>query len=541
MATNVAAAPSISREKPRLSFWQIWNMSFGFLGIQFGFELQNNNISRIFETLGANKDDIPILWIAAPLTGLVVQPIIGYFSDRTWHPFWGRRRPYFFIGAILATLALFIMPNSSVLWMAGSMLWILDASINISMEPFRAFVGDKLPSEQRTWGFAMQSFFIGVGSVIAAALPWIFNNWFHLSNTAPSGEIPPSVKWSFYAGGVAFILAVMYTVFTSKETPPENMEEFRRENAQTGILDGVKESFMGIFKMPVAMRQLALVQFFTWFALFSMWIYSTNAVTSNIYNMKVDNGLFGRMSAFIGTAAARETTPKGQQELKSLQTDIQEINQFQASQPNKIITTNMASYYLTHAQPTGQDKMELQRVQQEYNDGADWLSLASSVRNGVAAVFAFVIPFIASRTSRRRTHMLCLLIGGLGLLSLKLISNPDLIMVSMAMVGIAWASILSMPYAILAGSLPANRMGYYMGVFNFFIVIPQIVAATILGYFTMHLFQGNTLNTVALGGGSMVLAALLTLWVRDNDDVVAGPQVLDSPAYDTPIVTTPNV
>ncbi|SHK17238.1 MFS transporter [Hymenobacter psychrotolerans] len=539
MATNVAAAPHDTREKPRLSFWQIWNMSFGFLGIQFGFELQNSNVSRIFETLGANKDDIPILWIAAPLTGLLVQPIIGYFSDRTWHPYWGRRRPFFLIGAILATLALFIMPNSSALWMAGGMLWILDASINISMEPFRAFVGDKLPGEQRTWGFAMQSFFIGVGSVIAAALPWIFNNWFHLSNTAPSGEIPPSVKWSFYAGAIAFLLAVLYTVFTTKESPPEDMEAFRRENAQVGIWDGLKESFLGIFSMPTAMRQLALVQFFTWFALFSMWIYSTNAVTSNIYNMKVDSGLYSRLTSFIGSAAGRETDEKAQKELASLQKDIQEINQFQADKPAKIITINMANYYLTHAQPAGQDQAELKRVQQQYNDGADWLSLASSVRNGVAAIFAFVIPFIAARTSRRLAHMLCLLIGGLGLLSLKLITNPDLIMVSMAMVGIAWASILSMPYAILAGSLPANRMGYFMGVFNFFIVIPQIVAATILGYFTMHLFGGNTLHTLALGGASMILAGLLTLWVKDNDEAQGAIPVVDSPGYDTPTVTTP--
>ncbi|SNC76933.1 maltose/moltooligosaccharide transporter [Hymenobacter gelipurpurascens] len=541
MATSVAAASTSTREKPRLSFWQIWNMSFGFLGIQFGFELQNSNVSRIFETLGANKDDIPILWIAAPLTGLLVQPIIGYFSDRTWHPYWGRRRPYFFIGAILATLALFIMPNSSALWMAGGMLWILDASINVSMEPFRAFVGDKLPSEQRTSGFAMQSFFIGVGSVIAAALPWVFTNWFNLSNTAPAGEIPPSVKWAFYAGGVAFILAVMYTVFTSTETPPENMEEFRKENAQVGIWDGLKESFAGIFQMPVAMRQLALVQFFTWFALFSMWIYSTNAITSNIYNMKVDQGLYTKMVTFINQAATQAQTDKDKKELTSLQNDIKEINQFQAENPTKILTTNLTGYYLTHARPTGQDQADLKRVQQQYNDGADWLSLASSVRNGVAAIFAFIIPLIAARTSRRQTHMICLLIGGLGLLSLKLISNPDFIMVSMAMVGIAWASILSMPYAILAGSLPANRMGYYMGVFNFFIVIPQIVAATLLGYFTMHLFQGNTLNTIALGGGSMILAGLLTLWVKDNDDVKPGAEIVDSPGYDTPTAIVPNV
>ena len=518
MAAPTVASSVDTREKPRLSFWQIWNMSFGFLGIQFGFELQNNNISRIFETLGANKDDIPIFWIAAPLTGLIVQPIIGYFSDRTWHPFWGRRRPYFFVGAVLATLALLIMPNSSALWMAGSMLWILDASINISMEPFRAFVGDKLPGEQRTTGFAMQSFFIGVGSVIAALLPWVFTNWFHFSNTAPSGEIPPSVKWSFYLGAAAFISAVMYTVFTSKETPPENMEEFRRENAQVGIWGGIKESFMGIFTMPTAMRQLALVQFFTWFALFSMWIYATNAVTSNIYNMKVDSGLLIKMSSLIDSRAQHATAPKEVKELQALQQDLGEIKQFQANKTEKTLTINLANYYLASGNPEPVEKATLERVKQQYNDGADWLSLASSVRNGVAALFAFIIPMIAARTSRRKTHMLCLIIGGLGLLSLQVISNPHLIIVSMAMVGIAWASILSMPYAILAGSLPANRMGYYMGVFNFFIVIPQIVAATILGYCTMHLFHGNTLSTISLGGASMVLAGLLTLRVNDTDD-----------------------
>ncbi|WP_231403276.1 MFS transporter [Hymenobacter guriensis] len=538
MATTVV--PASTREKPRLSFWQIWNMSFGFLGIQFGFELQNSNVSRIFETLGANKDDIPILWIAAPLTGLLVQPIIGYFSDRTWHPFWGRRRPYFFIGAILATLALFVMPNSSALWMAGGMLWILDASINISMEPFRAFVGDKLSSEQRTSGFAMQSFFIGVGSVIAALLPWVFTNWFHLSNTAANGEIPPSVKWSFYVGALAFLAAVMYTVFTTKEFPPEDMEEFRKENAKAGIWDGMKESFMGIFRMPVAMRQLALVQFFTWFALFSMWIYATNAVTSNIYNMRVSTPLYQRISSYISTTAQQEKDAKKSKTLASLQKDIDEINQFQAGNSDKTLTLNLANYYLDSAKPTGADAADLNRVKQQYNDGADWLSLASSVRNGVAAIFAFIIPLIAMRTSRRRTHMLCLLTGGVGLLSLKFIQNPDLIMVSMAMVGVAWASILSMPYAILAGSLPANKMGYYMGVFNFFIVIPQIVAATILGYCTMHFFHGNTLNTLALGGGSMILAGLLTLWVQDDDSgTKVAVQPADAPGYDTPTVVIP--
>jgi maltose/moltooligosaccharide transporter len=375
----------------------------------------------------------------------------------------------------------------------------------------------------------MQSFFIGVGSVIAALLPWIFTNWFHFSNTAPSGEIPPSVKWSFYLGAGAFILAVLYTVFTSTEIPPDNMEEFRKENAEAGILDGLKESFMGIFRMPTAMRQLALVQFFTWFALFSMWIYSTNAVTSNIYNMKVDNIFFTKIDGVINSRAQQPGPEKTTKELHALQQDLKEIKQFQGEQAAKTLTINLANYYLANGNASPEEQATLQRVQKQYNDGADWLSLSSSVRNGVAALFAFIIPVIAARTSRRKTHTLCLLIGGLGLLSLQVISNPEFIVVSMAMVGIAWASILSMPYAILAGSLPANKMGYYMGVFNFFIVIPQIVAATILGYCTMHLFQGNTLHTIALGGVSMVLAGLLTLRVNDTDDTPAD-LALEEPA-----------
>ncbi len=517
-------------------------MSFGFLGIQFGFELQNSNVSRIFETLGANKDDLPLLWIAAPVTGLLVQPIIGYFSDRTWHPTWGRRRPFFFGGAVMATMALFFMPNSSSLLIAASMLWVMDASINISMEPFRAFVGDKLPPEQRTAGFAMQSFFIGVGSVIAALLPWIFTNWFHIANTAPEGQIPPSVKYAFYVGAAAFFLAVMYTVLTTKEFPPENMHEFEEEKASTKVFDGLKESFLGIFQMPKAMSQLAVVQLFTWFSLFAMWIYSTNAVTSNIYDMKVSAATYARIKArlTVDEAASRATAdlvPKSffslaratsaenqAKRLASLRGDVVDIERFQASAPAKVITSNLAKYYLEAGQPAAAEAADLKRVQTQYEDGADWLGVCSSVRNGVAAIFAFLLPVFARRTSRRTTHMICLIIGGLGLLSLKLIVDPRLLVVSMAMVGVAWASILSMPYAMLAGALPANRMGYYMGVFNFFIVIPQIVAASILGFLTIHIFGGNTMNVLALGGASMLIAALLTLRV-DDDERSARPAI----------------
>jgi maltose/moltooligosaccharide transporter len=501
------------KQKPLLSFSQIWNMSFGFLGIQFGFALQNANVSRIFETLGANVDDIPILWVAAPLTGLIIQPIIGYFSDRTWTKL-GRRRPFFLVGAILATLALFVMPNSPTLWFAAMMLWVMDASINISMEPFRAFVGDNLPSQQRTTGFAMQSFFIGIGAVVASSLPYMLTNWLGVSNEAPKGLIPDSVKWSFYLGGIVFLLAVLWTVFRSFEYSPEELKSFSDEsqeddreyaseetykkignrqikNGSIVFLLGIgltyllstqnltKELFIftggtaligilfvlagymqsnGYYKngfvtiindfqnMPKTMKQLALVQFFSWFALFSMWIYTTSAVTSHIY----------------GT---QDTTSK------------------------------------------------------LYNDGADWVGVLFASYSAVSAIVAFGLPILAKKTSRRFTHFICLICGGLGLLSFFVITDPKLLVLSMVGIGIAWASILSIPYAMLAGSLPANKMGYYMGVFNFFIVIPQIIAAAILGFFVKFFFDGHPIYALIIGGFSMILAAFLCLRVQDDDDI----------------------
>jgi len=438
---------SISSVKPRLTFWQIWNMSFGFLGIQFGFALQNANVSRIFETLGASKDELPILWLAAPVTGLLVQPIIGYYSDRTWHRKWGRRRPFFAIGAILATIALFAMPNSTALWMAVIMLWLMDASINISMEPFRAFVGDMLPNEQRTSGFAMQSFFIGLGAIIASALPYIMTNWFGVENIAADGGIPDSVKWSFYLGGIAYFAAVMWTVFNTDEYPPDDIEKLKSENAEKGVFTGLKESFMGIFKMPKTMVQLAFVQFFSWFALFAMWIYTTSAVTSHIYD-----------------------------------------------------TSDTTSVL--------------------YNEGADWVGICFAVYNGIAALVAFLLPVIAKHISRKMTHLIALVIGGIGLISIYFISDPNLLLVSMIGVGIAWASILSMPYAMLSSILPANKMGYYMGVFNFFIVIPQIVAAGILGFLLKSFFGNISIYALIIGGISMIIAGLLCVFVQDNEVAV---------------------
>lgn len=435
---------SIASEKPKLSFWEIWNMSFGFLGIQFGFALQNANVSRIFETLGAEKDSLPILWLAAPVTGLIVQPIIGYYSDRTWIPKWGRRRPFFAIGAILATIALFIMPNSPSLWVAAGMLWVMDGSINVSMEPFRAFVGDVLPNEQRTKGFAMQAFFIGIGAVIASILPYVLTNWLGFANTAPDGQIPDSVKWSFYIGGVAFFAAVMWTVFNSKEYPPEDIEKLKLENSERGVFTGLAESFMGIFKMPKTMVQLAFVQFFSWFALFAMWIYSTPAVTEHVYG-----------------------------------------------------TTDTKSAL--------------------YNEGANWVGIMFGVYNGVAALAAFLLPQLAKYFGRKGTHLIALFCGALGLISIFYINDPNLLVLNMIGVGIAWASILSVPYAMLSSALPSDKMGYYMGVFNFFIVIPQIVAAGILGFILKNFFGNDAIYALIVGGISLIIAGLLSLLVNDDD------------------------
>lgn len=430
--------------KPRLQFWQIWNMSFGFLGIQFGFALQNANVSRIFETLGASIDELPILWIAAPTTGLLVQPIVGYLSDRTWSKL-GRRRPFFLAGAILSSIALIFMPHSPALWVAAGMLWMMDASINISMEPFRALVADLLPSDQRTSGFAVQSFFIGTGAVVASALPYIFTNFFGIANTAEHGIIPPSVKYSFYVGAFAFITAITWTVLKTKEYPPADMEKFLQEREETkGFMKGAADIFSSFVSMPRTMIQLAFVQFFSWFALFAMWIYTTNAVANHIY----------------GAADASS---------------------------------------------------------KEYNNAGDWVGILFAAYNLFAALFAFLLPVIAAKTSRKTVHALSLVIGGLALISFYFIKDPNMLLVSEMGVGLAWASILAMPYAILAGSLPPEKTGVYMGIFNFFIVIPQIVAAGILGFFVKQFFGGESIYALILGGASMIVAALLTLRVEDKD------------------------
>jgi maltose/moltooligosaccharide transporter len=423
--------------KPRLNFWQIFYMSFGFFGIQFGWDLQRANMGPIYEYLKASPDQIPLLFLAAPLTGLLVQPIIGYMSDRTWHPWWGRRRPYFFVGAVLSTICLFLMPNSAALWMAAGLLWILDTSGNIAMEPFRAFVADKLPESQRTRGFAMQSLMIGLGGSIASALPWLLSHLFSVSSGSTNGSIPDSVKYAFYIGGAIFLAAVMVTIFTTKEYPPSEIgfkEKVKQSNKGFGA--GAKEIFDSIANMPKKMKQLALVQFFTWPGLFLMWFYYSTAVARNVF----------------GAVSEKDAI---------------------------------------------------------YTKGVEFAGLTLSFYNVVAFLFALVIPFIAKNLGRKLTHSLCLFCGAAGLIAVGFVTQKFELYFCMIGVGIAWSSILSMPYAMLAGSLPENKIGVYMGIFNFFIVLPEIIASLFFGWIMEHLLNNDRLLAVQIGGGLMILAGLI--------------------------------
>jgi len=497
--------------KPRLSFWQIWNMSLGFLGIQFGFALQNANVSRIFETLGAKVESIPILWIAAPVTGLVVQPIVGYFSDRTWNRL-GRRRPYFFGGALLASLALVAMPNSPVLWVAAGMLWVMDASINISMEPFRAFVGDNLPAAQRVTGFAMQSFFIGTGAVVASMLPWLLTG-FGVSNAAPEHTIPASVRLSFYLGAAVFFLAVLWTVFRSREYPPAEMASFEENQAREGFTrerrspeqfarNGARQMRLGAVFLAAAVVVSA------WLA--SQAIYQVMILSAGIgvagallitggllqRQGRIDNGFVTILNDFLDM-------PRTMKQLAWAQ-----FFSWFALFAMWIYTTAAVTNHVYHAKDT---------TSALYNEGANWVGVGFSAYNGVAALVAFAIPPLARWSSPKAAHVICLVCGALGLLSIYFIADPRYLLGSMIGVGIAWASILSMPYAILTGSLPPSKLGYYMGVFNFFIVIPQIVAAALLGFFVGRFFRGEAIYAMLIGGASLLVAAALMLRVTDQD------------------------
>ncbi|GAA0577522.1 MFS transporter [Rhizomicrobium electricum] len=495
---SLSAAPVT--KKPSVTFFAIWNMCFGFLGLQFGLGLQNANVSRIFQTLGAKIDDIPILWIAAPLTGLLVQPLVGYLSDRTWTRL-GRRRPYLLVGALLSSAALLIMPMSPALWVAAVMLWILDASINTSMQPFRAFVGDQLPLRQRPAGYAMQSFFIGVGAVVASALPWLFEH-IGISNTAQAGIVPDTVRYSFFLGAIVLFVAVLWTVISTHEYPPEQLEAFDDASPElppagapkrgwgafwlvVGVAGfAVMHQFAGAFEkthgfpldkqlyllwagafvwgaalllqrpgepkglfgtimrnietMPDSMRKLAPVQFFSWLALFAMWIYTTGGVTESFFHSK------------DATSAA-------------------------------------------------------------YNEGANWVGILFAAYNGFAALASIIVPWIARKLGLRWTHLINVWLGGFGLLSFLFIHDPDWLIASMLGVGFAWASILSLPYAIVSDSVPAKTMGVYMGIFNFFIVIPQLVAASVLGFVLKFAFHGQPIYALAVGGVSFLISGLLVL------------------------------
>lgn len=495
---SAVAPPRAGTVRPRLTFWQIWNMCLGFLGLQFGFALQNANVSRIFQALGASIEQIPILWIAAPLTGLLVQPLIGYASDRTWTRL-GRRRPYFLAGAILAALALIAMPHAPVLWVAAMLLWVLDASINVSMEPFRAFVGDQLPPAQRPAGYAMQSFFIGAGAVIASMLPWLLARA-GVSNhvdVSAGQAIPDTVRYAFYLGAVALFAAIGWTVLRSREYPPEALQSFadaqpsiaattpgaqnnRRKGAiwaaigiagfalvkllhfdpqlyvlcvglllwGVALLAHSASAHAGMFgtimqdlqNMPRAMRRLIPVQFFSWLALFAMWIYTTAAVTAV---------------------------------------------HFGSSDPSS----------------------------DAYNQGANWVGVLFGAYNGFAALAAMVIPLCVARLGLRLSHLVNLFLGGAALISFRFIHDSNWLLLAMVGVGFAWASILSLPYALLCDSVPARKMGLYMGIFNFFIVIPQLVAASVLGFLLKAVFGGAPIYALVVGGVSFILAGLLSLRV----------------------------
>jgi maltose/moltooligosaccharide transporter len=445
-------------EKRKLSFWDIWNMSFGFLGIQMGFALQNANASRILQIFGADVHELSWFWVVAPLTGLIVQPIIGYYSDRTWTKL-GRRRPYFLTGALLASMGLILMPNADMftaflpaLWVGAGMLMIMDASFNVAMEPFRALVADLLPSDQRTLGFSVQTILIGIGAVIGSWLPYALSNWFGVTNEAAEGEVPLNLLLSFVIGAGVLVASILVTVFTTKEYTPEETAQFSAPASEAEIAAEEKASLLDIFsdfkKMPLTMRQLSSVQFFSWFGLFGMWVFSTPAIAHHIYGLSLDDH---------GSA---------------------------------------------------------------YQIAGDWVGILFGVYNAVSAVYAFFLPAIAKKIGRKLTHAVSLAFGGFGLISIYFVPNENWLFLSMFGIGIAWASILAMPYAILAGSIPAKKMGVYMGIFNFFIVIPQIINAIIGGPIVKYFYGGNPIYALIISGISLLIAAILVVRVKDVDDVV---------------------
>ena len=450
-------------EKRRLSFWEIWNMSFGFLGIQMGFALQNANASRILQIFGADVHELSWFWIIAPLMGLIVQPVIGYYSDKTWGKL-GRRKPFFLLGAVLASVGLILMPQAAIfitllpaLWVGAGMLMIMDASFNIAMEPFRALVGDNLRTDQRTLGFSVQTALIGFGAVIGSWLPYVLTNWFGVSNRNESGGVPMHLILSFVIGAIILVGSILVSIFTTKEYSPEELAQFEEKKTilETNVSNVKikKNSLLDIFedfkKMPETMRQLSWVQFFSWFGLFGMWVFSTPAIAHHVYGL-----------------------------------------------------------------PISDSKSEA------YQNAGDWVGVLFGIYNLVSAFYAFALPYIAKKIGRKITHSISLVIGGLGLISIYFVPNENWLILSMIGVGIAWASILSMPYAILAGSISPMKMGVYMGIFNFFIVVPQIINALIGGPLVKYVYHDNAIFALVTSGFSFLIAAALVFKVQDVDDVI---------------------
>lgn len=496
--------------KPKLSLAQIINMSVGFFGIQFAFGLQNANVSRIFQTLGESIDNIPILWIAAPLTGLIVQPIIGHWSDKTWHKRWGRRRPFFMIGAIFASLALFVFPNVTEIWMAAIMLWLLDASINVSMEPFRAFVGDMLPDSQRTTGFAMQSFFIGTGAVISSVLPYVLTE-FGVANEAPKGVIPDSIKISFVIGAVVYILAIFYTVFTTKEYSPEELKFFGEIQESDNEIN-IKTPASSFTKKGLRWTALGIA------LTVSLYLYNSSVkdgLEKELYVLTGGIAAFGICQLFAGLLQKKGS--------KNGFVEVMDDLNFLPETMKKLAIVQFFSWFALFAMWIYTTPALAQHLSgttdttsKAYNDMGNWVGVLFACYNGFAAIFAFLLPVLAKKFSRPSTHMISLIGGGLGLISFYLFKDKNMLIISMAGVGLAWCSILAMPYSMLTKALPAKKMGVYMGIFNFFIVIPQILAATLLGVLTKHIFNGNAIMTIVVGGCSMILAAILTLRIKDK-------------------------
>lgn len=465
-------------EKRKLSFWQIWNMSFGFLGIQFGFALQGGFMSRIFQTLGAEVDDIPGLWIAAPLTGLLVQPIIGYLSDNTWSPKFGRRKPFFLIGAVLASITLFFMPHSPALWIAAGLLWVLDSSINISMEPFRALVADKLPEEQRSNGFVIQTLIIGIGTWIASNLPWLVNK-LGVSNEAAAGVIPQSVIVAFSIGAFVFFASILYTIITTKEDPPADLEKFKSEKKESRFILDLIESLK---EMPSTMKKLGLIQFFSWFAFFTMWSLSMPALTEHVFNSpKPDVKLYAQLD----------------NEGNALKNDKKEVIYLNADK-----------------------KLEYESKDKVYNDAADLVGSATGVYGLSSMAFALLLTFytMKNRINRKYIHMSSLILGGLGFIYM-FYATPSTLMYSFILIGFSWGSILSMPYAMLSSSVNPNKMGMMMGLFNMFIVIPQIIAALGGINYLYKLIGEAHINAMLLAGLSLIIAGLCNFFITDKNAI----------------------